>query len=221
MSCAFTHRIAGSLYPVVMFPCRWRLWIHNSRRRRGKGKCKILPRTGSESPEGEQRYSFTLSLTSALGGGDWLRPRRGPLPPGKRPGTHFAGGWLGPSVGLDKCAESRPQRDSIPVREARNESLYRPSYRDPPPKKRQTFISFMGSVMGMYGSGWRMRVSVSSVLSVVAGWWYCATCTSVRGTGSVREEEVLWEFRRNSKASIPRISRQIDMTSVQVWRTVH
>ena len=65
-----------------------------------------------------------------------------------------------------------------------------------------------------------MRVSVSSVLSVVAG-WYCATCTSVRGTGSVREEEVLWEFRRNSKASIRRIYRQIDMTSVQVWRTVH
>jgi hypothetical protein len=30
------------------------------------------------------------------------------LPPGKRPGTHFIGGWVGPRVGLDGCEESRP-----------------------------------------------------------------------------------------------------------------
>ena len=35
------------------------------------------------------------------------------LPPGKRPGTHFIGGWVGPSVVLDGCGKSRPYRDSI------------------------------------------------------------------------------------------------------------
>ena len=36
------------------------------------------------------------------------------LPPGKRTGTHFIGGWVGPSAGLDGCGKSRPCRDSIP-----------------------------------------------------------------------------------------------------------
>jgi len=35
---------------------------------RGKGKGKVRPRTGHEGPEGEQRYSSTLSLTSAIDG---------------------------------------------------------------------------------------------------------------------------------------------------------
>jgi len=30
---------------------------------KGKGKGKVHPRTGHEGPEGEQRYSCTLSLT--------------------------------------------------------------------------------------------------------------------------------------------------------------
>ena len=34
------------------------------------------------------------------------------LPPGKRPGTHFTGGWVGPRAGLDGCGKSR-HRDSI------------------------------------------------------------------------------------------------------------
>jgi len=33
-----------------------------------KGKCKVHPRTGHEVPEGEKRYSSSLSLTSALDG---------------------------------------------------------------------------------------------------------------------------------------------------------
>jgi hypothetical protein len=32
-------------------------------------KGKVLPRAGYEDPEGEERYSSTLSLTSAL---DWV-----------------------------------------------------------------------------------------------------------------------------------------------------
>jgi hypothetical protein len=36
------------------------------------------------------------------------------LPPGKRPGTHCIGGWVGPTAGLDGCEKSRRHRDSIP-----------------------------------------------------------------------------------------------------------
>jgi hypothetical protein len=35
---------------------------------KGKGNGKFHPRAGQEGPEGEQRYSYTLSLTSALMG---------------------------------------------------------------------------------------------------------------------------------------------------------
>ena len=30
------------------------------------------------------------------------------LSPGRRPGTHCIGGWVGPKVGLDGCGKSRP-----------------------------------------------------------------------------------------------------------------
>ena len=50
------------------------------------------------------------------------------LYPRERPGTHFTGGWVGPSAGLDGCGKSRPQRDSIPDRPVRSQSLYRLSY---------------------------------------------------------------------------------------------
>jgi hypothetical protein len=36
------------------------------------------------------------------------------LPPGKRTGTHFVGGWVGFKAGLNGCGKSRPHRDSIP-----------------------------------------------------------------------------------------------------------
>jgi hypothetical protein len=42
--------------------------------------------------EEEQRYSSTLSLTSALDVGAWLPPRPGRFTPGKKPGTHCTGG---------------------------------------------------------------------------------------------------------------------------------
>ena len=29
------------------------------------------------------------------------------VPPGKRPGTHCTGGWMGPRAGLDRCGKSR------------------------------------------------------------------------------------------------------------------
>jgi hypothetical protein len=36
------------------------------------------------------------------------------LPPGKRTGTHFIGGWVGSRADLDVCEKSRPYRDSVP-----------------------------------------------------------------------------------------------------------
>jgi hypothetical protein len=81
--------------------------------RKGRGKAKIHPRTGHEGPEGEQRYSCTLSLTSALDvGGQRHAPAA--LPPGNRPGIPCIGGWVGPRAGLDRCGKSRPHQDSIP-----------------------------------------------------------------------------------------------------------
>jgi len=37
-------------------------------------KHKVHPRTGYEDPDGEERYSSTLSLTSALDRGGWSTP---------------------------------------------------------------------------------------------------------------------------------------------------
>ena len=50
-----------------------------------KVKGKVRPRRGHEGPEGEQRYSSTLSITSALDVGGWLKPRPGRFTPGNDP----------------------------------------------------------------------------------------------------------------------------------------
>jgi hypothetical protein len=50
------------------------------------------------------------------------------LSPGKRPGTHCTGGWVGPRVGLYGCRKYRPHRDSISDRPGRSESLCRLSH---------------------------------------------------------------------------------------------
>jgi len=46
-------------------------------------KGKVHPITGHKGQEGKYRYSFTLSLTLALGGGGWLTPLPGRFTPGK------------------------------------------------------------------------------------------------------------------------------------------
>jgi hypothetical protein len=43
---------------------------------------KVHPRTGREGPDGQKRYSSSLSLTSALDEGGWLRHAPAALPPG-------------------------------------------------------------------------------------------------------------------------------------------
>ena len=66
-----------------------------------KGKGEVRPITGHEGPEGEYRYSSTLSLTSALDGVGGQRHAPGL-------GTHCIGGWVGLRTGLDRCQKSRP-----------------------------------------------------------------------------------------------------------------
>ena len=46
---------------------------------------EVHPRTGHEGPEGEERFSSTLSLTLALQVGRWSTPRPGRFIPGKDP----------------------------------------------------------------------------------------------------------------------------------------
>ena len=104
-------------------------------------KGKVRPRTGCEG-EGEKRCRSTLSLTTALDGvGSYLHTSV-TLPPGKRPGTHFIVGWVGPRTSHDGCGKSRPHRDSILGSAASSESLYRLSYPGPPLHYQRKIISY-------------------------------------------------------------------------------
>jgi hypothetical protein len=68
---------------------------------------------------GEWRYSSTYTLTSALDGGEWSASCHGrftPLPE-RASGTHWAGGCMGTTVGLDPVVKRKipsPCRDSKP-----------------------------------------------------------------------------------------------------------
>jgi hypothetical protein len=75
---------------------------------------KVHPRTGHEGPEVEYSYSAILSLTSVLDGVGGQRHASAALPAGKRSGSNFIGGWVGPRAGLDGCGKSRPHRDPTP-----------------------------------------------------------------------------------------------------------
>jgi hypothetical protein len=80
---------------------------------KSKGKDKFHPRTCYESPEGESKYSSTVSLTSSLDGDGWSMPRPHRFASGKRPGIHRIGGWVDSRFGLDRYGKSGHHRDSI------------------------------------------------------------------------------------------------------------
>jgi len=73
---------------------------------------EVYTRTGHKGPDGEQRYSFTLSLTLALDNGG-SKPRPGHFTPGKETQYPLYRKLDGPQDGLDGCGKSRPHRDSI------------------------------------------------------------------------------------------------------------
>jgi len=53
------------------------------------------------------------------------------LPLRKKPGTHYAGRWVGPRADLKRCGESRPTGIRYLDRSARSDLLYRLSYPSP------------------------------------------------------------------------------------------
>ena len=71
---AYVHRGCGNVYKKKLpFPFPTKITL----------KGKVRPRTDHEGPDGEYRYSSTLSLTSALEGGGLLTPRPGRFTPRK------------------------------------------------------------------------------------------------------------------------------------------
>jgi hypothetical protein len=76
-------------------------------------KGEVNPITGHERPEGEQTYSFTLYLTSAVDGLGGQRHAPAALSPTMRPATNCIGGWMGPRAILDWSGKSRLHLDSI------------------------------------------------------------------------------------------------------------
>ena len=96
-----------------------------------KIKRKIHPITGHESPEGEKRYSSTLSLTSALDGVDSQRYDPAALPPGKTRYSLYRrfGGPQGPVwTGAENLAPTAIRSSDRP---ALSQSLYQLSYPGP------------------------------------------------------------------------------------------
>jgi len=97
---------------------------------------KAHPRTGQEGPEGEYKYSSTLSLTSALDMVGGQRHAPAALPPEKTryPTYRRLGGPRGRSGRVRKI--SSPTGIRSPDRPARIKSLYRLSYPVPRTYKR-------------------------------------------------------------------------------------
>jgi hypothetical protein len=89
-----------------------------------KSKVKVHPRTGHKGPEIEQRYSYTLSLTSAIDGVGGQRHAPAALPPVKRPDTHCIGAWVGLMVDLDGAENLTPTGIRSPDRPACSDLLY-------------------------------------------------------------------------------------------------
>jgi hypothetical protein len=93
---------------------------------------KYQPITDNEGPEVQQRYSATLSLTSALDGVGGQRRNPAAFPPRKTRYQLYRR-LVGPKAGLDGCGISPPPPAGIrpPDRPVRSESLYRLSYPGP------------------------------------------------------------------------------------------
>jgi hypothetical protein len=90
-----------------------------SRDRVGKSKVPVLNKAPRhEDIFGEWRYSSTHSLTSPLDRSEWSASRPGRFTSRERaPGTHWIGGWVGPTGVLDAVVKRKipsPRRESNP-----------------------------------------------------------------------------------------------------------
>jgi hypothetical protein len=131
------------------------------------GKGKGRPRTGHEGPEGKQRYSSILSLTSALNGCGWSTPRPGHFTPGKEtryPLCRRLGGWApGPVwTGAEISPSTGIRSPDIP---ARSESLYR--------------LRYPGPLLYVYGGISFLRRSQVRRLTVIRAAYWLVCCRDV------------------------------------------
>jgi hypothetical protein len=56
-----------------------------------------------------------IFLTSAFAGNEWLASRPGRFTPGEiSPGTHWIGGWVDPTAGLDDVEKTLPRLELRP-----------------------------------------------------------------------------------------------------------
>ena len=74
---------------------------------------KVHLNTGSEGPEGEYRYSATVSLSLVLDTMGGQRHATAALLLVNRPNTRCTGGGVGPMAGLDSCGNPCPDWDSV------------------------------------------------------------------------------------------------------------
>jgi len=91
-------------------------------------KCEFHPRTGHEGPEGELRFSSSLSLISALHGSGWSVPRPGRFTPRKDPVPILQEAGWAPGPVWTGAENLIPTGILSPHRPARNKSLYRLRY---------------------------------------------------------------------------------------------
>ena len=75
---------------------------------------KVHPATGHKGPEGEQRYSSALSLTSALDGGGWSTLRLGSFTPEKETRYPFCRRLGGPQGRSGRVRSLVPEEFVLP-----------------------------------------------------------------------------------------------------------
>jgi hypothetical protein len=95
---------------------------------KSSSKSKICPATDHDGPEEEYRYTSTLSLTLALHGGGWSRPRPGRFTPEKGSVPIVQQVWWAPDSVWTGAENLVPTGIRSPDFSARSKSLFRLSY---------------------------------------------------------------------------------------------
>ena len=115
---------------------------------KGKGKGQVHPRTVHEGPDGESRYSSTLSLTSTLDGvgGQHHAPTALPQGETRYPLYRRLREPQGPSEQVRKISPTTGIRSQD--RPVRSESLYRLSYPGPPLVHLKKFLKVSNKYKG-------------------------------------------------------------------------
>jgi hypothetical protein len=117
-------------------------------------------------------------LTSALIGDEWSGSCPGRITPGERsPGTHWIGGWVGPSTGLDDVG----RRKILPLPELKLQPLCRPARSQSLHPLRFkinfniTLLSTPRSPSGVFRSGSLIRILYAFLTNHMR-----ATCSPIR-----------------------------------------